>query len=231
MAIISDFFNQAAVSVWDYFLSSSHIWPIPRKASSSDHVNKAADILGEADPSAEVTMLFETFVKKMGISEDNYLSWDDRYISRKGGQIDGIMISDISYPVMWGIDPKDRLFIVIKCKHKTAIEGPEIYKSGVQNNFSKIVCKTFTIYQQYSMNSKKVGLAGSIGLYYKEFSHFRDCIFPRLIDGDNIVIDTTETLDVVEHSLKDRVRKKESLSLLSKEEARLSVSKAFKVIR
>jgi hypothetical protein len=77
------------------------------------------------------------------IYEDSYLPYNDEFSD--GDYIDQVSPTDLKRPIMWGIDPYERLYISIRKKtQKIGIDGIKIVGSG------KLNVETF--FQRYTEN-------------------------------------------------------------------------------
>ncbi len=73
---------------------------------------KLTQILEEEGTNCRVAQLFQIIQKAHGISEENYLPWEQSFHAGGTGYIDGITTEDLKMSVMWGIDPHNRPFAV-----------------------------------------------------------------------------------------------------------------------
>ncbi|MBS0615168.1 MAG: hypothetical protein JSR58_01280 [Verrucomicrobia bacterium] len=124
-------------------------------------------ILMQQKENSKVAQLFQ---KVKEISEENYLPWKDAFCTVGSYYIDAITTVDLTKPIMWGIAPGDRPFLVFG------------YSYQEQNNCSEIKQESITIYQQNPNNYNDLQIGNSDKMLPYDFSNFE-----TLLEGKELV--------------------------------------------
>jgi hypothetical protein len=112
------------------------------------HIGRLNNLLingKKADPAVPSTVerVIEVARKTIGITEENYLEWNERYDGGTG-YINGITHDALGgRKLVWGIDPNNRIFIAFQ--YAVKVEGKGEYQ-GRSQHFKK----TSTFFQRHS---------------------------------------------------------------------------------
>lgn len=100
---------------------------VARATGNNGHIDKLNKILAEGRLDPKVASVMEKVIgaarETIGISADNFLAWNDRFLSPYG-YIDGISMKDIgNKKLVWGYDPSNRPFVAFQYVTTTGTAG------------------------------------------------------------------------------------------------------------
>lgn len=116
-----------------------------------------------------------------------HLPWNQRFLNDVGGYIDGVRASDMKYPVMWGIDPANCLYISLKLQ-----DANQKSNIGVETLFQRFTGRQDTWTSGSRAQPLRINET-QISFVTTTVKDDHIARFAQLIKGETVTIDRMDT--------------------------------------